>query len=686
MLDIIEEIYNEQYRCEINTCNALIDIYDKMSFIQEESDTINNHYDIFFQEGEKWDLIKEDVKKQNEGKSNINKIIFTFIRFLRSTYKLVTGQLKKTKPISNEMVKKVTEGHKTKDGKRKQVKGNKKTAAKGITVVKVTAGAVGGIAVGAIIFGFAKKISNGRAEKEESDDARDIDPNKPSIVDSNDGTKVNISTNLKEQCNGLERLIKNFGSKLINAKLRKAAKKISMDEIETVNGFIVDFLNEKVDTKSYTVKDAKDDANLLLEKAEKFFKMITLIEDADKEDNLEGISEDWITAYRTLVNNVRQYVDKVKNSHQDINTLIEMYAAADTIDTDTPDTPVVDTPEADTHPVVDTPETGTPKSDTPVVDTPEAGTDTHTTPDHTAELLKATQASQSILSRSYKLDEIYKIQQNAEPLVLKKVISIDELLRWNYMAQRRNGTYRGNDDLNENELYVQLIYGVAYLYNVTHLTDKYGFYIGKNDNEWLEVRGRESIPQVFMPYGNENIHIKEDALKYFTISPGRLDLDLSGEGCDISSTERKLIVVFNKELYESDEKQKEINEKQTKEHERLEKKKEQATQPNSEFTMTIQEMFDHVERWQQKDPKYRVYDEGSHYAAYTSNPTAKYLLYSEGGVNYLVPNQISPFAMKQVSDEVYDHDPQLTFVDYGNTITLAVVDDDGHVFKKGSIK
>ena len=95
VLDAIDNINSTSISNEINVCESLLISYDKMSVIIENcNDTSYDEFQII-QEGSKLDALKEDFKKQNEGKSTINKIIFAIPRLLRSLFRLITGKLKK---------------------------------------------------------------------------------------------------------------------------------------------------------------------------------------------------------------------------------------------------------------------------------------------------------------------------------------------------------------------------------------------------------------------------------------------------------------------------------------------------------------------------------------------------------------------------------------------------------------
>ena len=82
---------------EMTACESLISMCDKMEMIQENYSGDIDGLDNFkiFQEGEKMDALKEDYKKQTQGKSTLNKIIFAIPRMIMSLFRLITGQLKK---------------------------------------------------------------------------------------------------------------------------------------------------------------------------------------------------------------------------------------------------------------------------------------------------------------------------------------------------------------------------------------------------------------------------------------------------------------------------------------------------------------------------------------------------------------------------------------------------------------
>ena len=96
VLDAIDNVNSITLESEISMCESLLSSYDKMLIIEENYNGDDIDGFKIFQEGEKMDLVKEDLKKQNEGKSTLNKIIFTIPRLIRSLLRLIMGKLKKT--------------------------------------------------------------------------------------------------------------------------------------------------------------------------------------------------------------------------------------------------------------------------------------------------------------------------------------------------------------------------------------------------------------------------------------------------------------------------------------------------------------------------------------------------------------------------------------------------------------
>ena len=111
-----------------------------MMLIAENYSGDNDNLECFkiFQEGEKMDALKEDYKKQTQGKSTLNKIIFAIPRMIMSLFRLITGKLKKIDSNIDKIKKHSTEyiTVKDKNGKSKKIlKGAAILGALGITSI-----------------------------------------------------------------------------------------------------------------------------------------------------------------------------------------------------------------------------------------------------------------------------------------------------------------------------------------------------------------------------------------------------------------------------------------------------------------------------------------------------------------------------------------------------------------------
>jgi len=91
---------------EINVITSMLDSYHKIEVIQEcHQNDDTNVFDIF-QEGERWEAIKEDVKEQGKDMSKIEKAVTLLFRLIRSIIRSFQGKLKKEK-ITEEKAKEV---------------------------------------------------------------------------------------------------------------------------------------------------------------------------------------------------------------------------------------------------------------------------------------------------------------------------------------------------------------------------------------------------------------------------------------------------------------------------------------------------------------------------------------------------------------------------------------------------
>ena len=184
ILDAINEISIQESMNEMNVCGTIAEAYEKFDILQEyDVDTYS--FDMIFQEGDTFDAIKEDVKRQNEGKSTVNKVFFTLFRLLASIYNAITGKLKTgtISPNTTDNIKK----------NRKKRKSSEDSTNKGYVLagVSVTSGLIGAV-VGSQLFGHGKD-----GKKGDSDNEKDVDQKHAVLVNSPEECYILTPKNLK---------------------------------------------------------------------------------------------------------------------------------------------------------------------------------------------------------------------------------------------------------------------------------------------------------------------------------------------------------------------------------------------------------------------------------------------------------------------------------------------------------
>ena len=156
VLNAIDELYIQEAECEMNACIEMAKEYDKMITTQESVYISTQSIYNFFQEGKNFDAFKKDVKRQNRGKSTINKILFIIPRMIVSFIKLITGQLKKVNLPSVTQVNEL--GELSKKATPFNIKISKQGTA--LNIAAVVGGSLTLAAIGTTIFyGFRKSGS-----------------------------------------------------------------------------------------------------------------------------------------------------------------------------------------------------------------------------------------------------------------------------------------------------------------------------------------------------------------------------------------------------------------------------------------------------------------------------------------------------------------------------------------------
>jgi len=137
VLNAIDNINSTTVDTELTVLESLMSVYDKMDLIQEyyEGDDINSFMifqeEYIFQEGEKWEAIKADVKKQGEGQSKLKKAFTLLFRFIKAIIKSIKGQLNNTKTKDN--TNKVKDLHEEIKKQPKEIQNDYKEAITGVT-------------------------------------------------------------------------------------------------------------------------------------------------------------------------------------------------------------------------------------------------------------------------------------------------------------------------------------------------------------------------------------------------------------------------------------------------------------------------------------------------------------------------------------------------------------------------
>lgn len=120
---------------------------------------------------------------------------------------------------------------------------------------------------------------------------------------------------------------------------------------------------------------------------------------------------------------------------------------------------------------------------------------------------------------------------------------------------------------------------------------------------------------------------------------------------------------------------------------KLNQKPEPASQPIQQTSkkdyIQMSTVFDTVEKLRAKGAEYRVYNPTNNTLEYSNDANSKYIA-GRSGQNILVfPNQVDPFAKKQVADNVYNCKPD--FVEYENKLIACIMDDSGNIIRQGKI-
>ena len=109
---------------------------------------------------------------------------------------------------------------------------------------------------------------------------------------------------------------------------------------------------------------------------------------------------------------------------------------------------------------------------------------------------------------------------------------------------------------------------------------------------------------------------------------------------------------------------------------------EQSQKP-SRVSLSMSEVFETVQKLRREGADYCVYNSSIRNFEYSSDVNSKFIMYNYGNYIFVLPNQVSPFAKKQVAENVYKC--SLSFIEESNEIIPCIVDNSGNIINQGEI-
>ena len=109
---------------------------------------------------------------------------------------------------------------------------------------------------------------------------------------------------------------------------------------------------------------------------------------------------------------------------------------------------------------------------------------------------------------------------------------------------------------------------------------------------------------------------------------------------------------------------------------------EQSQKP-SRVSLSMSKVFETVQKLRREGADYCVYNSSIRNFEYSSDVNSKFIMYNYGNNIFVLPNQVSPFAKKQVAENVYKC--SLSFIEESNEIIPCVVDNSGNIINQGEI-
>ena len=109
---------------------------------------------------------------------------------------------------------------------------------------------------------------------------------------------------------------------------------------------------------------------------------------------------------------------------------------------------------------------------------------------------------------------------------------------------------------------------------------------------------------------------------------------------------------------------------------------EQSQKP-SRVSLSMSKVFETVQKLRREGADYCVYNSSIRNFEYSRDVNSKFIVYNYGNYIFVLPNQVSPFAKKQVAENVYKC--SLSFIEESNEIIPCIVDNSGNIINQGEI-
>ena len=288
VLSAIDEIYIQEAESEFNSCLEIINEYDKIFKTRDNIFINTSNIEQFFQENA-W---SDDVKKQNRGKSTLNKILFTIPRMIISLFRLITGKLKKNKLPDKSQAQHLEQ--QIAHINPKKIKVSKSGSA--ANVIAIVGGSLTLGAAGALTYlGFRKATSSATTNAT----PEDIDHNRPvAVIESTDtgDEKSNEEVNkLNERIAELEKQLsqeKDKGEQI--SKLEKEKKDLT-DRLELVRNSLARSQGEKNQAQRESAAAKKELENLKFEINKKYSPEVV-------SERLSGLYGEMINIFKECLN------------------------------------------------------------------------------------------------------------------------------------------------------------------------------------------------------------------------------------------------------------------------------------------------------------------------------------------------------------------------------------------------